>query len=132
MEKLNVMKQKEGKRQSKKKRKDILTIWEYVKQDRKMKLKGNPFNIMIIVVSEVMSEGTKREMDVFFTILENVKYQSKSKEIIVKNLNAKGREKDSEMVSKYQFGSSDDHREKWVIKCSVSSQKVSNIWFEEH
>lgn len=65
MEKLNVMKQKEGKRQSKKKRKDILTIWEYVKQDRKMKLKGNPFNIMIIVVSEVMSEGTKREMDVF-------------------------------------------------------------------
>lgn len=80
-----------------------------------IKLKGNPFNIFIIVVYALTAQSKEKEIGKFYSMLNNAKTQCKSQEIIIvmRNLNARlDNERNGEIVGKCGLGIHNNCREK--------------------
>lgn len=79
-----------------------------------IKLKGNPFNIFIIVVYSLTAQS-KEKKSKFYSMLDNAKVQGKLQEItiVMRNLNTRlDNERNGEIVGKCGLGIHNDCREK--------------------
>lgn len=93
-----------------------------------VKLKGNPFNIFIIMVYAPTSDGTDEEIEEFYDTHDKAKTRCKSREIIIVmgDLNAiVEQDGDEAVVGQYGLGEKNDRGEKWT----VCSKQPSNHHF---
>ncbi|XP_065066164.1 craniofacial development protein 2-like [Rhopilema esculentum] len=100
-----------------------------------VKLKGQPFNISIIIVYAPPSESSEEEIVAFYNKLEEAKSHCKSQEIVVimGDLNAKvGQEADGEVIGKHGLGIQNERGERWAQWCKTNGQIITNTWFKHH
>ena len=98
----------------------VLGYWTVSDSVLMVKIHGNPFNIIIIVVYVPTTGSTEEEIDTFYETLKEAKSQCKPKEvnIIIGDLNAKvGSETDGRTVGPHGTGERNKCSEKWVQWC---------------
>ena len=100
-----------------------------------VRLKGQPFDISIIIVYAPTSESSEEEIVAFYNNLEEAKSHCRSQEIVIirGDLNAKvGQEADGEVIGKHGLGIQNECGERWAQWCKTNGQIFTNTWFKLH
>ena len=111
----------------------ILGYWAISDRILLVKLKGQPFNIVVIQAYAPTTGADDDEIDNFYEKLDTAKAQCKSQDVIIVmgDFNAKiGEGREEDIIGPYGLGIRNERGERLFEWCKTNSMIVSNSWFE--
>ena len=111
----------------------ILGYWAISDRILLVKLKGQPFNIVVIQAYAPTTGADDDEIDNFYEKLDTAKAQCKSQDVIIVmgDFNAKiGEGREEDIIGPYGLGIRNERGDRLFEWCKTNSMIVSNSWFE--